>query len=619
MINYTYFIVSILLMVLLFIAYPRFKTGLYFVSLLTAVSYILWRFGTIPTEGANLFIGIFLLTAEIISLVQFLSFLFISSRKKKELKKIESENYFPTVDIFIPTYGEPTYILKKTIAACIAIDYPKDKKKIYICDDSKRYEVKKLCEEMKVNYSIRSNNENAKSGNINNVLLNSSGEIVVVFDADMIPKNNFLKETINYFINEQVGFIQTPQSFYNPDIFQQHLSKNIPSEQDFFMRDVQQKRSYIDADIHVGTNALFRRKALDAIGGYPTFSITEDIALGLLIQAKGYESVYLNEALALGLNPTNLKDFLSQRDRWCRGNLQLLKNKRVLKGDSLSPSQKIAYFDGLLSWYSSILKMVFMVAPMFFLLTGIFFIDASIDELLSMFLPYYIGQYFVFSISSPNTRTMFWAHLYEMIMAPYNSFSCFKNNNKKKNSAFAVTNKDIKNINNKNYLKYSWPHILLISITVLSWIVGFNAYLDGKYDYDVFIINFVWTLYNAVPMVVVIYISCNKDFNFESEAKLKEENCLISKDNEYYELYAISDSHIVLKQKEDSIVLKGEMVKLECEKGQVEGIVESAINGFIRVKVHDMTTDAYLYLMKMYANDITPFYDLEKNIKRRRA
>ncbi len=76
----------------------------------------------------------------------------------------------------------------------------------------------------------------------------------------MIPKKEFLSRTVGYFSNENMAFVQTPQVYYNQDMYQYNLSKNIPNEQDFFMRDIQEARAARNAVLHVGTNALFRRK-----------------------------------------------------------------------------------------------------------------------------------------------------------------------------------------------------------------------------------------------------------------------------------------------------------------------------------------------------------------------
>ncbi|WP_122639149.1 glycosyltransferase family 2 protein [Romboutsia sp. Marseille-P6047] len=622
---YLYFSLSLGILILLFLIYPKVKSILYAISIILSFNYIVWRFSAVPTYGISKYIGIGLLIAEILGFIQFMLFVYISSRNPKEefelLRKSQDEN-LPTVDIVIPTYNEPTYIIKTTIAAALDIKYDKDKKNIYVCDDGKRYEVKKLCEELNVHYSVRKDNTYSKSGNINNMLLHSNGDLIAVFDADMIPKSNFLEKTVTYFNDENVGFVQTPQSFYNADIFQKAFKRKIPAEQDFFMRDVQENRSYINSEIHVGTNAVFRRTALDAIGGYPTFSITEDIALGFLIQSKGYKSVFLNEPLALGLNPTNLKDFLVQRDRWCRGNLQLLKSKNPFKIKGLKLNQKIAYIDGLLSWYSSILKMIFIIAPIFYLLTGIFFIDAPIKDLLVMFVPYFAVQYSIFSVNSPNTRTMYWAHIYETIMAPYNAKSCFAHIFKKSNTKFKVTNKDVKSSAGNIYIKEAYPHIILIILTILSWLMGCYRVSTGELNLGIFGINILWTIYNVIPMFVLIRISLIKDYNEEPytivceyiRLQLVEEDKLETEFS--FKLIGISEDYLTLEQDNDRVLLKGEKLKLSLNGNVISGVIEKSTNGEAILQIDKISKDAYLNLINIYSDSLRPFYDLDRIVNK---
>ena len=98
------------------------------------------------------------------------------------------------------------------------------------------------------------------------------------------------------------------------------------------------------------------------IGKFPTCTITEDMAVGMLLQGNGYKSVFINETLALGLSPTTFVDLVKQRDRWCRGNIQVMKKFTKLFKEKLNFSQKISYLSGYLFWFGSITKMVFILS-----------------------------------------------------------------------------------------------------------------------------------------------------------------------------------------------------------------------------------------------------------------
>mgnify|MGYP000509052001 FL=1 len=142
------------------------------------------------------------------------------------------------------------------------MDYPNTNKvHIYFCDDGNRKEVCELAKSLNIGYLGLANNKQAKSGNLNNALEHTHSPLVATFDADMIPQHTFLMKTVPYFLlpkyikeddvwrkrtNEEledtksmkIGLIQTPQSFYNPDLFQFNLfaENTIPNEQDFFLK-----------------------------------------------------------------------------------------------------------------------------------------------------------------------------------------------------------------------------------------------------------------------------------------------------------------------------------------------------------------------------------------------
>ena len=171
--------------------------------------------------------------------------------------------------------------------------YP-DKKKlhIYLCDDGRRKEMKDLCKKLKVNYIDRKDNKNAKAGNYNHALEKTKSPYIVTFDADMQPKPEFLMKTVPHIIaNENVGFVQIPQNFRNPDIYQARfkLIGKIPHEQDYFFNKIQMAKNYTNSVIYCGTNTVFLRKALEEAGGFATESVTEDIATGIIIESLDIE------------------------------------------------------------------------------------------------------------------------------------------------------------------------------------------------------------------------------------------------------------------------------------------------------------------------------------------
>ena len=311
-----------------------FALNMYFTIL-----YLVWRiFFTIPFEYGTVSVvaGVSLLVVEILGMVEaFIHFVNMYSVENYPFPKNLPPDQFPDVDIFIATYSEPVDLLYKTVHGCTRMKYPdKNKVHIYLCDDGHRAEMKELAHRLGVNYLDREDHKGAKAGNLNNALAHSDSPYVVTFDADMIPRSNFLMRTIPYFVEcdlknrgkkeedkVKLGFLQSPQSFYNLDLFQFNLysEQRIPNEQDYFYKDIQVARTKTNSVIYGGSNTVLRREALESIGGFYTEAITEDFATGLLLEKEQYVSLGTAEPLASGLSPQDLKDLIQQRVRWARG------------------------------------------------------------------------------------------------------------------------------------------------------------------------------------------------------------------------------------------------------------------------------------------------------------
>lgn len=620
-----YFIVTILMLFISFILSkwkPEFRKFLIITTTLISIVYIIWRITVIPTNNLSNFIfGILLYIAEIIGLSQFFIFQFLFARKYKLKKKMLEDFHgnIPTVDVLICTYNESVDLLEKTILAAINLDYPKDKFKVHICDDGKRFEVKNLCNKYNINWITRNSNEGAKAGNINNALNQISGDLFAVLDADMIPSKEFLQKTVGYFSDGDVAFVQTPQVYYNQDMYQHNLKKSRPNEQDFFMRDVEEARASVNAVLHVGTNAVFKKEYVDNIGGYPTYSITEDMAVGMKLQAEGYTGIFINEALVLGLSASSYDDLVSQRDRWCRGNLQVFKHFNPITTKGLSISQKISYFDGVLYWFSSIQKMIYMIAPILYLLFGILIVNTSIKSLLSMFLPFFIGQVLIFKSLSNKTRSLIWSHFYEVAMAPHISLSILKELFGLK-IKFNVTPKD--NFNDKGYFQFKMalPHIVLAIFAIISLVIGFINLNNGSRQSSAYLINLCWTIYNLLGLAVAIFVAYQKPITENSEmvSLNKQSSCELfniqTKETSYANVVALNDTSMNIRVKNLSSIKDNSKYILSLDnKINTTVTISQKYNDGIIIKYDELNEKETKYLMKLYIENIKPFYSINRN------
>lgn len=510
--------ISVTAIAILFLFYyaskkkTKYIKALGITGIVYSIIYIVWRtFFTLPPILSIGFIfGIILLLTEFMGLEQTLVFRIFFSTDKKI--KPEPDTRFetpPTIDVIVSTYNESVNILKRTLVGCKNIDYPKDKINIYIGDDGRRVEVEELTKNCGIHYITRDDNAHAKAGNINNVLKYSDGEFILLLDADMIPSKEIINAMLYFFEDSKTGFVQSPQVFYNLDPFQHNLNMgpNIPNEQDFFMRSIEEKRANYNAVLHVGTNALFRRSAIEAIGGIPTGSITEDMATGMLLQNSGYKSFFIKEALALGLSVENMEDLVKQRDRWCRGSVQVIKKHNPLKMKGLNIVQKLIYLDGFFFWLFGVRKMIYIIAPLLFLLLRTTLFVTNTFDLFMIYLPFYISSQLYFKAVTNGGRNGTWSHIYDISIAPYIASSFLMEFLFNKRSSFRVTPKG--NTTNKDI--YQWrlalPHLVILVLSIMAIVLNIKILFNPLSIYwGAVLINMIWCLYNLMAILISIFL-----------------------------------------------------------------------------------------------------------------
>ena len=407
--------------------------------------YLGWRIVfSIPTDAGVLpsICSLVLLVVEILGSLESLSLCMnLFGMRDHPLPEIPEEAY-PEVDVFIATYNEPVDLLRRTVNGCRHMKYPDPAKvHIWICDDNRRETMRALADEMKVGYFDRPDNKGAKAGNLNHAMSLTTAPYIVTFDADMIPKSDFLLKTIPYFVDlelqnqslpeekqSHLGFLQTPQSFYQPDIYQYALysERRVPNEQDFFYRTIEPSRTFTNSVIYGGSNTVLSRRALEDAGGFYTGSITEDFATGILIQEQGYVTLAIPEPLASGQTPQSFSEHVKQRSRWGRGVIVTIRKLKLWKQKSLTLPQKISYWSSSVYWYSPIKNMVYVLSPLMFAIFGIPVFHCNWLELLVFWLPMFVIQDVNLRTNSKGRISMKWTGVYETSMMPHLFFPILK-------------------------------------------------------------------------------------------------------------------------------------------------------------------------------------------------
>lgn len=328
-------------------------TGL---ALIVTLRYMVWRLAAtlLPADfgtAEGLWI-LFCFVIEALALVDICVFFLLMSRTSNRTPEADAHEAhlrtmatgaLPAVDVFIPTYNEEIDVLERTVVGALGIDYPNYT--VWVLDDGKRDWLRDFCIAKGVNYVTRPDNSHAKAGNINHALARSSGDFVAIFDADFVPQANFLYRTIGFFDDAKIGCVQTPQHFFNKDPLQANLAMRDlwPDEQRLFFDHIMASRDAWNVAFSCGSCGILRREALDAMGGIPTESVTEDILTTLKMYRLGYITRYLNERLSSGLAPETLDAFFVQRQRWCRGGIQTLYLRAGPLGPGLTIGQRVFF------------------------------------------------------------------------------------------------------------------------------------------------------------------------------------------------------------------------------------------------------------------------------------
>ena len=481
------------------------KRSIYIFAFITTLTYIIYRiFFTIPTAGfINVFFAVIVILVEITEAFFFGIHCFnilIYKKTSPPTPKIADKDY-PEIDILVATINEEPKLLEDTITAIKNMKYP-DKKKlhIYLCDDGRREEMKNLCKKMNINYIVRPDNSDAKAGNYNHALSVTHSPYVVTFDSDMQPCKDFLLKTVPFLIvDKNVGFAQVPQNFRNPDIYQcrYKLIGEIPHEQDYFFDKIQMAKNNINSVIYCGTNTVFLRKALEEVNGFATKSVTEDIATGLLIQARGYKGISIKDKEAFGIAVNNLDSYIKQKIRWGCGCIQTFKNYKVLDNEGLSFRQKMDYLTNIFYWSYGFRQLFSFTVPLLFPLFGIKMIRNNVLVFATLFFIQYIMKRLVVDFAEERAVSSTWTRIYETVLFPIMSVEIFKEVFNIGSHKFEVSPKH----KEKNYMskknKYLLTvHTIFFVISLIATIISFIKAYYVKIDY--YLIPLFWLISNLI-------------------------------------------------------------------------------------------------------------------------
>ena len=424
---------------------PLCRTFFIFAAGFLSWRYISWRVAyTLPDPTTVAFIpGVLLFAAELYGILMLFLGVFVNIRPidRAPAPLAGDPADLPTIDVFVPSYNEDENLLETTLIAASRMHYPREKLNVYLLDDggtiqkqndndprkaqaaiARNRTLQELCARLGCHYLTRERNEHAKAGNINAALHQTSGELVLILDADHVPTRDFLQRTAGHFAQDPKLFmVQSPHFFINPDPLERNLDtfEAMPSENEMFYQVGQRGLDSWNASFFCGSAAILRRVHLMSIGGIQGTSITEDAETALELHSRGLTSRYVARPMIAGLSPETFSSFIGQRSRWAQGMIQILLLKNPLFKRGLCLPQRISYLSSMVFWLFPVARMLFLLTPLAYLFFGLQIYRASYQEFVAYGLTHLAASLVLTNFLFGHVRWPFISELYEIAQAPF--------------------------------------------------------------------------------------------------------------------------------------------------------------------------------------------------------
>lgn len=555
-------------------------------SIFCTLRYIVWRWSSsvsyLNNSGWNvdligLCFALLLLCAETYAVIVLLLGFFQSARplKRKPIPMPADVSLWPSVDVFVPTYNEPLDVVRPTVLAAMGIDWPQDRINVYILDDGRRQEFKEFAEECGAGYLTRFDNAHAKAGNINSALKKTTGEYIAIFDCDHIATRSFLQLTMGWFgKDKRLAMVQTPHHFYSPDPFERNLDifKTTPNEGALFYGVVQDGNDLWNATFFCGSCAVIKREALEQVGGIAVETVTEDAHTALRLQRLGWNTAYIGIPQAAGLATGSLSAHVGQRIRWARGMTQILRTEFPLFATGLRWPQRFCYLNCALHYLYGIPRMVFVSAPLVYLLLGRSNLYGFLWEILAYAAPHLVLSNMVNSRTQGDHRHSFWNEVYEMVLAPYillpTTFALIN----PKWGKFNVTAKSSMVEENFFDWKIARPYLALIMLNLIGIFIAIPRYFMAGDPSGVLLMNVVWASLNTLMLgacVAVAYERKQRRTAIRVEASLSA-TLLAGDETHHCRVIDLSEGGLALRSERILNCVPGELGQVTLRSGDEE-------------------------------------------------
>ncbi|QGU33822.1 glycosyltransferase [Thermochromatium tepidum] len=278
------------------------------------------------------------------------------------------DDRLPFVSVHVPAYNEPPELLRETLDGLAALDYPHFE--VLVIDNNTKdpavwEPVRDHCARLGERFRFFHVDplSGYKAGALNFALRHTDprAEVVAVIDADYIVRPQWLRHLVPAFLDPEVAIVQAPQDYRDAD--QNAFKAMCMAEYRGFFHLGMVTRNERNAIIQHGTMTMIRRQALDAVGGWAEWCITEDAELGLRLFEAGHKALYIPCTYGQGLMPDTFADFRKQRYRWAYGAVRILLHHRHellgLRSTSLTLGQRYHFIAGWLPWLADGFNLLF--------------------------------------------------------------------------------------------------------------------------------------------------------------------------------------------------------------------------------------------------------------------
>jgi len=297
--------------------------------------------------------------------------LWVKERLRTAVPVPVDDDDLPMVSIHVPAHNEPPEMLIQTLDALAQLNYPRFE--VLLIDNNTKdpavwQPVEAHC--LKLGKRFRFFHVDPlsgfKSGALNYALERTapSALVIGVIDSDYIVQPNWLRDLVPQFARAEIAVVQAPQDYR--DVGENAFKAMAYAEYRGFFYIGMVTRNERNAIIQHGTMTLVRRSALEDVGGWSEWCITEDAELGLMIFRQGYEAMYVPRSYGKGLMPDTFQGYKNQRFRWAYGAMQIMRHHigdlLGFRKSKLTLGQRYHFVAGWLPWLADGANLLFNAA-----------------------------------------------------------------------------------------------------------------------------------------------------------------------------------------------------------------------------------------------------------------